>query len=371
MIVKFSKLLEGTELTDEVRAALQESWDSSLAEAREEQSAELREEFAQRYDHDKGIISNAVDGFVTDKIKAEISELAEDRKELIKEKVRYRQSVKKNINILQQFILETVSKEVQELRKDRKQFSKHVENLDEFISEQLAEELSEFHNDKKSLVEQKVKMIKAGKKEIAEAKKKFIAYASKKVEKAVNSTLTNEMSTLREDITAARENDFGRKIFEAFVTEYGSSILNEGSEVQKMHQQIANVQASLRESNEKLRIQAAQTRNTKSKLRISEDKAIRTKKLGKLLSSLGSKKRELMTELLENTQTKNLERDFNKYIDSVLTDNTPSKRKTLTENARIKTSMRSGDKKAPVVTDDATTADEAEIVQIRKLAGLS
>ena len=37
-------------------------------QAREELTAELREEFAQRYEHDKGLIVEAVDGFIKERI---------------------------------------------------------------------------------------------------------------------------------------------------------------------------------------------------------------------------------------------------------------------------------------------------------------
>ena len=48
MAVTFNELLEGTELSEEVRGSIQEAWDSKLSEAKEQLTAELREEFAQR-----------------------------------------------------------------------------------------------------------------------------------------------------------------------------------------------------------------------------------------------------------------------------------------------------------------------------------
>ena len=39
---------------------------------------------------------------------------------------------------------------------------------------------------------------------------------------------------LKEDIDTARKNDFGRKIFESFASEYGTSYLNENSETAKL-----------------------------------------------------------------------------------------------------------------------------------------
>ena len=67
MAVNFTELLENAELTEDVKSALQEAWEGKISEAREEITAELREEFAQRYDHDKSAIVSAVDNFITEK----------------------------------------------------------------------------------------------------------------------------------------------------------------------------------------------------------------------------------------------------------------------------------------------------------------
>ena len=82
MAVTFNELLEGTELSEEVRGSIQEAWNSKLSEAKEQLTAELREEFAQRYEHDKSLIVEAMDNFITTKVTAEVEELADDRKAL-------------------------------------------------------------------------------------------------------------------------------------------------------------------------------------------------------------------------------------------------------------------------------------------------
>ena len=56
MAVTFNELLEGAGLSEEARTTIQEAWESRLTEAKEELTAELREEFAQRYEHDKNQI---------------------------------------------------------------------------------------------------------------------------------------------------------------------------------------------------------------------------------------------------------------------------------------------------------------------------
>jgi hypothetical protein len=164
MAVTFTDLLEGTDLTSEVKEALQEAWEAKVSEAKEELTAELREEFAQRYEHDKGKIVEAIDNFVTEKVTAEIAEIAEEKNSLAADRVKYRKAISEHATLLDKFVTQMVAKEVKDLRADRSNVQEHVSKLDEFVTESLATEIAEFHEDKKSLVEQKVKMVREGKK---------------------------------------------------------------------------------------------------------------------------------------------------------------------------------------------------------------
>src|SRR5690606_22755362 len=105
----------------------------------------------------------------------------------------------------------------------------------------LAEEVKELHADKKALVEQKVKLVIEGKKEIEETKKKFVENAARLVEGNVNQLLKRELEQYRNDIKSARENDFGRRIFEAFAGEYMASYLNEGTVAKKLQKEISSL----------------------------------------------------------------------------------------------------------------------------------
>ena len=369
MAVNFTEIFENADLTEEVKSALQEAWESKISEARDELTAELREEFAQRYDHDKSQIVEAMDKFISEKVEAEIKEIAEEKNVLATDRVKYHKAISEHAKVLDKFVTEMVAKEVKELRADRSRVSDHVSKLDDFVTEQLAGELSEFHEDKKGLVEQKVKMVKEGKKQLAEAKIDFIKKAADKVETVVNNVITNEVKSFRDDITKARENDFGRRIFEAFANEYGASYLNESKELKSLQNKIADMETQLNEANQKVEQEAEAGKLVESKLKIAEDRFERKEKLNELMSPLGKEKKEIMSDLLESVKTENLEKQFNKYLPSVLDGDTPRVKKTLSESVVKK--EHTGDK-APVQTADAN--DETEVVEIdvlRKLAGLS
>lgn len=370
MAGKFKDLLEGAGLSEEARTAIQEAWESNLAEAKEAAKAELREEFAQRYEHDKGLIVEAMDNFITSKLGAEMAELAEDKQRLSEERVKYRKAVKEHAKVLDKFVTKMVAKEVKELRSDRERVAEHINKLDGFVSNQLAEELKEFHEDKRALVEQKVKMVREGKRQLAEAKRDFIRKAANTVEGTINKVISEEVKSFRNDITAARENDFGRRIFEAFATEYNTSYLNETKEIRKVQKSLAQMKKELTETRNKLEERNEAVKLTESKLRIAEDRYNRKQKLDELLRPLGKDKKEIMTDLLESVKTHDLDTMFNRYLPSVLDGEKPraSRRRALNESV---TKEHTGNKKAPVRAEANDSTDVVEIDQLRKLAGLS
>jgi hypothetical protein len=68
----FTGILEAEGISEELRNQIQETWKSKLDEAREEITAELRDEFAQRYESDKGQIVEAMDKMLTDRLVSEM-----------------------------------------------------------------------------------------------------------------------------------------------------------------------------------------------------------------------------------------------------------------------------------------------------------
>jgi hypothetical protein len=86
-MANIENILGSEVLSEDVKNSINEAWDAKIAEVREELTAELREEFAGRYDNDKSQIVEAMDAMLTDAIKAEVSEFAADRAKLAEERV--------------------------------------------------------------------------------------------------------------------------------------------------------------------------------------------------------------------------------------------------------------------------------------------
>ena len=115
-----SKLAESGAISEDVQKSIQEAWDSKVKENKEVVGAELREEFAKRYDHDKGNMIEAIDKMMTEKLSEEISKFIEDRKALAQEKITYKENVGKHSAKLQEFIMKKLAEELKELHTDRK-----------------------------------------------------------------------------------------------------------------------------------------------------------------------------------------------------------------------------------------------------------
>jgi len=82
MLDALKSLFENSALSEEVRSELEEAWNAKVKENRLQVTAELREEFAKKYEHDKSTMVEAIDSMISEKLAEEIAEFAEDRKQL-------------------------------------------------------------------------------------------------------------------------------------------------------------------------------------------------------------------------------------------------------------------------------------------------
>jgi len=357
------QLLSSEVLSEEVRSTLSEAWNAKLSEAREEITADLREEFSNRYETDKEQMVSALDAMVSETIKGELVEFAADKKAAVETQVEYKRKLAEHAALLDKFVMESLKREITELRDDRKLQEGNFEQLEDFVMEQLTTELNEFHKDKKDLVEQKVRLVAEGKDIIANAKEEFINKASGKLANIVETTLSTELGTLKEDIKLAKENMFGRKLFETFAAEFMGSHLAEGTHISKLSQELLNVKSQLSESQEEIAKGEAEVEKANNKIRKINESVERQTVMSELMSPLSKDKRELMVNLLESVATSKLKVQFNKYLPTVLNETTTTaKSQTLQESQKTEIT---GNK-----TPSQDVSSEAEIINLKKLAGI-
>ena len=354
MIDAISKLVESGVIGEETKVSIEEAWNSQVKENRDQVTAELREEFAKRYEHDKGNMVEAIDTMMTTKLSEEISKFVEDRKALAQEKIAYKENVGKHAGKLEEFVLSKLNGELSELHTDRKGVHENFKKLEEFVVKALATEIKEFAEDKKSVVETKVKLVKEAKAQLAKLKETFIKRSAKVVESAVSKKLGQEIDQLKEDIGNAREINFGKKIFEAFASEYQASYLNEKSETSKLMKVVDESTLKLKDAEKAIEEKNAVIESKQKEISIAKDLMERKETMGSLLRPLSKEKAEVMSQLLESVQTGKLKSAYDKYLPHVMADKP-------VETGKQVISESSGDR---------AQREDADLTNIRKLAGI-
>ena len=359
-------LLESGIINEETSQAINEAWESKLNEAKEQVRAELREEFAQRYEHDKSIMVEALDKMVTDGLQSEIVEFQEEKKAMNEDRVKAQQKLRENASKFNDFMVTKLSEEIKQLRNERKLQLESQQKLEQFIVHALSREIKEFSADKQAVVEAKVKLVAEGRKQLETLKAKFVAESGKRVNESVARHLKGELSQLKEDIKTARENDFGRRIFESFASEFSSTHLNEKADTRKLMQALTEKEQQLAESTVRIAEAKKLVESKEREVRIIKESNSRQKTMDELLSTLNEEKASVMRDLLESVQTTRLQAAFDKYLPAVLSninERKETKKSVLSESVSTVT----GDKSA---TKQVEADDRNNVIDIRRLAGL-
>ena len=363
MFEALKPLIESGILNEETREVLEQAWDSKLDEARETIRAEIREEMANRYSHDKATMVEALDRMVSESLSVEIEKIAAERAAIAQDRVKFTESMMAKAANFEDFLNEALAKEVAELHADRAAIKAATSKLDEFVTEGLRKEIAEFADDKADLARAKVQLIVEGKKKLKDLSESFIKRASTLVKEATDSTLRTELKQLKEDIQEAKENNFGRRIFEAFATEFTATHLNERAEVKKMQTILDRIEMQLSEARQAAELAEAKADAKETELKRINESMDRTRKIDELMKPLSKDKANVMKQLLESTPTDRLEAAFKKYLTPVMEGKATAPAKTVIAESKS------------IVTGDRTTKTEStasnNVIEIRRLAGLT
>ena len=400
MTTKLEELLENDVLGPEVKTALQEAFDAKIKQS----EAKLQEDYAARYANDKHQLVEAMDNMLNDTIRSELEEFAEDRAALIAQKTKLSKEtlaakriaeakVAQHTKLLNAFISKQLKEEVSEFVSDRKtlesqrrKMAKEVEairesakkstqnrisKLEGFVVKKLSEEIAEFETDKKALIEQRAKLAAEGKKKINETKAAFVQKATSTLDKTLNEVIRNELVQWRDDIKVARENNFGRRIFEAVASEYMASYLSEGSEVKKLQRQLAESQSRIVEAKKQINEKQKLVESAAAQIKKANDRVQRNDIMKEMLAPLNRDKKAIMEEMLQDIKTNNLKEAFNRYLPTVMNgEATGAIRQKLSENATKNSVAFTGDrpnKLSEAVRDEGST----DMNKILYLAGIN
>jgi len=399
MTKQIEELLENEVLGPDVKAALQEAFEAKVKQT----EAKLHEDYAARYASDKHQLVEAMDSMLNDAIKSELEEFAEDRSALIAQKAKLSKetlSAKKlaenkvsgHIKLLNAFIGKQLQVELREFAQDRKtldtqrkkmvkeveairesakkQTRDRISKLEGFVVSKLSEEIAEFETDKKALIEQRAKLAAEGKKNINETRSSFIKTATKTLDRTLNEVVRNELVQWRADIKLARENNFGRRIFEAVAAEYMASYLSEGTEVKKLQKQLAESHKRIDEAAKQIKSKQKLVESASTQIKAANDRATRMELLNEMLTPLSRDKKAVMEEMLRDIKTTNLREAYNRYLPTVMNGETKSVvKQQLAEHTQNKSVAFTGDRPNKL-SEAVREENSSDIGQILYLAGI-
>lgn len=287
------KLLQSELLSEETKAEISEQWTTSV----EAFKTTVREE-------------------VSGEVRLELAEQwAGERDELITK--------------VDTFVAEALTKEIEELRGD----------IDRFRD--LEAEYAE------KLVEEKHKL--AG--EVASELDGLVD----KIDQFFEMRLTAEMEELKEDLAVVKQNEFGRKIFEAFAETYGTSYVDEDA----IQTKLTVAEAKLADAEKVLAAREA-----------SIATMVREAKMEQVLSSLTGKKREQMAMVLRNIETGRLEESYKFFIGRILKEDVAAPAAVVTESVvDTKTTVITGE--PAIIVESAKGSKSSDMANLKRLAGIA
>jgi predicted RNase H-like nuclease (RuvC/YqgF family) len=177
--------------------------------------------------------------------------------------------------------------------------------------------------------------------------------------------LQQEFDEMRDDIREVKKNEFGRKVFEAFLPEYRKHFVDATA-----------AERELREAKEKINVLSKKYKN----VRKDKDALVRKVKLEQVLSPLSGKSKDIMETILQSVATEELEEAYSKFINRVLkesNDSNKSTQTTISESATTTTVksgvVKTGDTAVPVTESVSSTTTESTglVLEFKKLAGIA
>lgn len=233
-----------------------------------------------------------------------------------------------------------------------------IGKVDEFVAEALQNELSELRSDverfrdleaeyAEKLVEQKHEMAKEVASELDTLVDKIDAFFEMR--------LQAEMEELKEDLEDVKKNEFGRRIFEAFASEFSKSHVDENA----VQRRLMAVESKLADA-EELLAEREQELN----------QIVREAKMEQVLAPLTGKKREQMAMLLKPVETAKLEESYKFFIGRILKEDAQPAKSVLSESVEKKTILVTGEQASTGDRASARSALSEDLQKMKRLAGI-
>lgn len=232
-----------------------------------------------------------------------------------------------------------------------------IDKVDAFVAEALTKEIAELKGDIERFrdleAESAAKLVEEKHRLAAEVADELDTLVDK-IDAFFEMRLTAEMDELREDLEIVKQNEFGRRMFEAFASEYAKSYVDEDAVQSKLsvaEQKLADAEKALAESEDKVA------------------QMVREAKMEQVLAPLTGKKREQMAMILKNVDASRLEESYKFFIGRIMKeDEAAPAAKPLTEAQTTKTTVVTGNTAADT-KQPAGQASDAN-ARLKRLAGI-
>lgn len=342
---QLQSLLENQVLNEETRQEIKEAWEKQISEAKKEIAVEVREEFASRYEKDKMDIVEAMDQKINDSLQEQVDRLQEERDQLLEERVQYKKNARKHAESFLKESTAVLKNEIKEFKEERQMYQEKMKDFHSFVQSGIENAVVECYQEQTNFANDRARFKAKSALKIEEAKKKTVRELALAADSFVTETLRDELSQLKEEIAEARQNDFGKKIFEAFMTEFSMSFYDGDREMRKLSSAIQEREQMLENAKKMLDQKDQQLVEANRKIKLKESQMERQKILKDLTGSLGSQTRELMEEMLENVPNNRLMESFNKYLPVLLEETGSLEQKKMLKESKKHLSDVTGDKK--------------------------
>jgi hypothetical protein len=260
----------------------------------------------------------------------------------------------------EELTLEVRAELVEQYTKDREALVESVEEKVEAFLKQEMEELNEDIAAFRDLEVEKAAELVEAKKKLAEQLGEELDQIVDKIDTFLEYRIEEEMVELKEDLEVVKQNTFGRKIFESFMSEFNRSFVDEESVFKKMsvlEDKLQDAEARLFEAEQ------------------AEKKANRAKKLDEVLAPLAGVKREQMALILQNVETSKLQEAYNRFVGRILKEEAAPATPVVESApaAPAATVVKTGDAPAveePVATPAPAVLKESVAQRMLSLAGV-
>ena len=275
---------------------------------------------------------------LSEETKAEISEQWSTTVETFKTQVREEVSMEVRSELAEQWISER---------------DELINKIDQFFTEALENEITELKDDIsrfRDIEAEYAERIVENKHEMAVQLDEELVNLVDKIDAFFEARLNLELEELKEDLEVAKQNEFGKRIFEAFATTYNKAYVDEDS----IQTKLAITEAKLEDAEHQL-----------ATLEQQKELMIRESKMDQVLANLSGKKREHMAMFLLNVETERLKESYKYFIRRVLKEDNKT---VLESEQQNKTTLVTGVKLNEQLSPSKTNGND--LANLKRLAGI-